>query len=324
MIELSSYACLEKGGPLAIVLPLERIGPGMVLAKDVANDAGSPLFQAGTPLHAPILEQMRALGIRQLWVDPPRIQRPPSPPPPPAAVRDVVRPETREEATTLVGNIFQDPSQVPLPQVINLVKNIVDEVLQNAETVVSIQSLRDYHHYTYQHSVNLCVLGISFAKTLAFDAADLRELGLGLLLHDYGKTKVPTSIIDKPAKLTDDEFAVMKTHPEVGWRLLSRHYDLPSGSQAVILQHHERLNGTGYPYRLHADEIHLFAKIGMIVDVYDAMTSDRSYAKGRPPEVVKQFLTDQAGQHFDSDLIASFLPMIPEGALADIFHLCDF
>lgn len=295
----------------------------MVLAKDVADQSGATVLAAGTTLDRPLLERLRQMGVTQLWVDPPR----PSliaPPPQPVPLRDVVRSETREQATLLVGQVFQDPSQVPLPQVINVVKGIVDEVLSSSETVVSIQSLRDYHQYTYQHSVNLCVLGVSFAKTLGFSPDDLRELGLGLLLHDYGKTKVPRAIIDKPAKLTDEEFAVMKTHPEAGWRLLSEHYDLPAGAQAVILQHHERLNGLGYPYKLLAHEIHLFAKIGMIVDVYDAMTSDRSYAKGRPPEVVKTFLIEQSGQHFDPDLIAAFLPMIPEGGLADIFQLCDF
>lgn len=323
MITCTGSACLGKGDPLAIVLPLERIGPEMVLAKDVADPSGTTILPAGTPLSRTTLEHLRALGVQQLWVDPPRPNKPLTVEPP-APVRDVVRPETREQATILVGNVFRDPAQVPLSTVVTMVKNIVDEVIKSSETVVSIQSLRDYHQYTYQHSVNLCVLGVSFAKILGFSQEDLRELGLGLLLHDYGKSKVPTAIIDKPAKLTDEEFTLMKTHPEAGWRLLAQHYDLPAGAQAVILQHHERINGTGYPYRLTADEIHLFAKIGMIVDVYDAMTSDRSYAKGRPPEVVKKFLIDFSGQHFDPDLIASFLPMIPEGSLADILQLCDF
>jgi len=198
-----------------------------------------------------------------------------------------------------------------------LVNDIVDSVDHNANALVSLCRLKTADEYTYLHSVSVCALMVSLGRQLGLDEQTVRDAGMAGLLHDLGKAVMPTEIINKPGKLTDEEFAIIKTHPVRGYEML-----LESGVDNervldVARHHHERIDGKGYPDRLPADKISLIARMSAVCDVYDAITSDRPYKAGwDPAESVSRMATWEG--HFDPIVLQTFIKTIgiyPVGSL---------
>ena len=199
-----------------------------------------------------------------------------------------------------------------------LVKAMRDSVLRNPGALISLSRIKDADTYTFQHSVSICALLVSFAHALGMDAATVEEAGLGGLLHDVGKMKVPNEILNKPGKLTDEEFAVMKSHASLSRELLM---DVSGVSQMVIQiagEHHEKIGGGGYPLGIAGDQISQVGRMTAIVDVYDALTSNRVYHKGKEPTEVLKRLLEWSGAHLDGDLVQQYirtLGIYPVGSL---------
>jgi HD-GYP domain-containing protein (c-di-GMP phosphodiesterase class II) len=153
-----------------------------------------------------------------------------------------------------------------------LVHEISDSVSRNPGALLSLARLKTQDDYSYMHSVAVCALMISLGRQLGLDDAGCREAGLAGLLHDIGKAVIPSAILSKPGKLDDDEFAVIKTHPERGHELLVAGRSVSASALDVCLHHHERMDGKGYPHGLVAADIALFARMAAVCDVYDAVT----------------------------------------------------
>jgi putative nucleotidyltransferase with HDIG domain len=200
----------------------------------------------------------------------------------------------------------------------SLVEEISDSVTRNPGALISLARLKTADDYTYMHSVAVCAMMIALARQLGLDEAQVRAAGEAGLLHDMGKALVPLEVLNKPGKLSDDEFAIVRQHPKLGYELLRKASGVGDIALDVCLHHHEKMNGTGYPMGLDADRISLFAKMAAICDVYDAITSNRPYKEGWDPAESMRKMGQWAEGHFDPIVFQAFaksLGIYPVGSL---------
>lgn len=198
-----------------------------------------------------------------------------------------------------------------------LVQDIADSVSRNAGALISLARLKNADDYTYMHSVAVCAMMVALARQLGLDEEQTRSAGLAGLMHDLGKAAMPLDVLNKPGKLTDSEYSVVKTHPEKGHSLLQQGGEVNAMVLDVCLHHHEKVDGSGYPKGLKGDEISLFAKMGAVCDVYDAITSNRPYKAGWDPAESLRRMAEWQG-HFDLKVFQAFvksLGIYPIGSL---------
>ena len=198
-----------------------------------------------------------------------------------------------------------------------LVEEISNSVMRNPGALISLARLKTADDYTYMHSVAVCALMIALARQLGLDEQETREAGMAGLLHDLGKAMIPMEVLNKPGKLTDEEFAVVKTHPEEGHKLLLQGKGINEITRDVCLHHHEKADGSGYPKGLNNDSMSLYAKMGAVCDVYDAITSNRPYKAGWDPAESIKRMAEWKG-HFDPAVFQAFvksLGIYPIGSL---------
>jgi HD-GYP domain-containing protein (c-di-GMP phosphodiesterase class II) len=200
-----------------------------------------------------------------------------------------------------------------------LVNDITLSIARNPSAIVSLARLKTSDDYTYMHSVAVCALMVSLARQLKLNEADTREAGLAGLVHDLGKALMPMEVLNKPGALTHEEFAIMRGHPEAGYRLLQEGKGVGNVAMDVCLHHHEKVNGRGYPHSLKGDGISLFARMGAVCDVYDAITSNRPYKLGwDPADSVQKMAHWTREGHFDDRMFQAFVKSIgiyPTGSL---------
>ncbi len=224
-------------------------------------------------------------------------------------------------ARSAVVSMFQE---VRMGKAINaeaageLVEEISSSVLRNPGALISLARLKTADDYTYMHSVAVCALMVALARQLDLDEQGTREAGMSGLLHDIGKAMMPMDILNKPGKLTDDEFRVIQSHPVEGHRLLVEGKSASEIVLDVCLHHHEKTDGSGYPDRLPGDRISVFAKMGAVCDVYDAITSNRPYKAGWDPAESIRRMAEWSTGHFDDAVFQAFVKSVgihPTGSL---------
>ncbi len=202
-----------------------------------------------------------------------------------------------------------------------MVDEINQSVERNSNALLSLIRLKTATEYTYLHSVAVCILMIAVGKQLGLQGEELKQAGMAGLLHDIGKMEIPDEILDKPGKLTDEEFDIMKSHPQRGWELLKSCDGIHETALDVCLHHHERVDGKGYPEKLSGDALTLFARMGAVCDVYDAISSDRCYKKAwSPAESIHKMASWREG-HFDEKVFQAFVKTIgiyPNGTLVKL------
>lgn len=203
-----------------------------------------------------------------------------------------------------------------------VVSEMADSVLRNPDALTSLSRLKHFDEYTFFHSVNTSLLALSLGRNLGIDEARLHQLGVGTLLHDIGKTKIPLEILNKPGKYEAHEFEIMKQHVMRGAEVLSGTTGLTDGFLRPALEHHERVDGTGYPYHRHKSELSQFGMMAAVVDIYDAITSDRCYHKAKPAHEALQFLyaISQKG-HLEHTLVQRFIQVVgvyPVGSIVQL------
>jgi putative nucleotidyltransferase with HDIG domain len=202
--------------------------------------------------------------------------------------------------------------------VTELVEEISASVLRNPNALISLARLKNADEYTYMHSVAVCALMIALARQLGLAEVQVRDAGMAGLLHDIGKMMIPDTILNKPGKLTDAEFSTVRSHPEAGNSILLDSQNISAMVLDVCLHHHEKVDGSGYPHRLKGDEISLFAKMGAVCDVYDAITSDRPYKRGWDPAESIRKMAEWSKGHFDDAVFKAFVKSVgiyPTGSL---------
>lgn len=180
--------------------------------------------------------------------------------------------------------------EINMAAVSRVVSDMAESILRNGDALTSLSRLKSFDEYTFYHSVNTAVLALALGRRLRYGKEALHRLGIGALLHDIGKTRIPIEILNKPGKLDADEFEIVKQHALRGAEILSSTTGLDESCQRPALEHHERVDGTGYPFGRSKSELSLFGMLGAVVDVYDAITSDRCYHKAKPPHEALRYL----------------------------------
>ena len=198
-----------------------------------------------------------------------------------------------------------------------LVDDVVESIDRHPDALLSLARLKSADEYTYMHSVAVCALMVSLGRQLGLNDDQCREAGMAGMLHDLGKAAMPQDVLNKPGKLTPEEFDIIKTHPRRGFEMLIEGAQVSDGVKDVCLHHHERYDGTGYPDKLAGENISLLARMGAVCDVYDAVTSDRPYKAGWDPAYALAQMATWKG-HFDTTVFQTFVKSVgiyPTGSL---------
>lgn len=224
-------------------------------------------------------------------------------------------------AQQLVRSVMADARlgrAVEVEQVDHVVENITESILRNSGALLGLLTIKNKDDYTFLHCVSVCALMVAFCRTMEIDAETTRQAGMGGLLHDTGKALVPDAVLNKPGKLTEEEFELIKRHPRDGYEILLQSPEIGPIPLDITLHHHERLDGNGYPDKLKPEQIQQLVRMSSIVDVYDAITADRCYHRGIPATDALRKLHEWSSFHFDPKLVQAFIRCVgiyPVGSL---------
>ncbi|TWH48326.1 HD-GYP domain-containing protein [Sporomusa sp. KB1] len=213
--------------------------------------------------------------------------------------------------------------EVPLNAMKELASNAIEPLINSSGVINHINLVRRQDDYTFHHSVNVAIICGVLGKWLGYTGTEWKDLILAGLLHDIGKTQIPLEILNKPGKLTADEMEIMQLHTTRGYKLLSTKQGIPNGVIHGILQHHERFDGSGYPLAVNGDQIHRYARIIAVADIYDAMTSDRVYHRKISPFSVVEMIVEEMFQKLDPEIGAIFLNNVRDYFIGNIVELND-
>lgn len=222
-----------------------------------------------------------------------------------------------EFITLMMANVKMG-QHIELEQVNPVINKLSQSILRNPNALLGLSRIRTMDVYTFEHSVSFSVLMMAFAKSMGLSEKIICEVGIGGLLHDIGKTLTPDEILNKPGKLTESEFVIMKEHVVHSRKILEKTKGLTQISMDIAAQHHEKYDGNGYPLGLKGDEISRYGQMSAIVDVYDALTADRCYHVGKEPSEVLKLLVKWSGAHFNPSLVREFIQSVgiyPAGSL---------
>jgi HD-GYP domain-containing protein (c-di-GMP phosphodiesterase class II) len=310
------------------LIPSRKIRDGVELARDiVAGPPGTaPLLRAGVKLSSRYADLLPRAGVGSVWIEDDL-----------SVEIDIVEPlsvETRAKVHKATGDAISAASVAlrtgsGMPTAIveslnDVAGAMVNDLLDCPDAALALDDLSAFDDYTHRHSVQVTILGLLIARRVwatdgwidyrgrrRHDRLDerLRRLGLGLLVHDVGKLAVPPDILNKPGRLTDAEMAIMKTHAHAGVELL-RPADLSPSAISVVRDHHERLDGSGYPEGLHGAQVQEFPRIAAVADVYDAVTSERVYKPAAPPHVGVRVITEGTGTQFCPGIVRHFRAVV--------------
>jgi putative nucleotidyltransferase with HDIG domain len=228
----------------------------------------------------------------------------------------IVHRKTIETAREVLDSIRKGAS-FSVDKVEKAAESVVESITRNPDTLISLSQIKGYDEYTYTHSVGVSVLVTSLANAMGYEGDKLLEACVGGLLHDIGKMRVPESILNKPGKYTEWEFNVMKKHPEHGFDIIKNKKKVSDISKTVIIQHHERFNGKGYPYGLKGGEISEIGLMAAVADVYDALTSNRIYRAAWPPQKALALIFQGADEEYSRIIVERFtkhLGIYPTGS----------
>ncbi len=344
---LASGELEGQGNALRKKISVEELEPGMFVDEICGSWIDNPFWRSRFVITDPKdIAMLRASKVREVWIDAdlgtdvwPTTERAPLTPlvddasasapvlpkgsraPIPIADELVQARQICAAGKEAVTSMFREArmgNAIDADRVGHLVEEIADSVARNTSALISLARLKTADDYTYLHSVAVCAMMIALARKLGQDEQRVRSAGVAGLLHDVGKMLVPHAILNKPGKLTDAEFAVIRDHPSKGHAYLLEGHAIDPVALDVCLHHHEKVDGSGYPKGLKGPEISLMAKMGAVCDVYDAITSNRPYKAGWDPSESLRQMGLWASGHFDLAVFQAFaktLGIYPVGSL---------
>jgi len=292
-------------------IPLDYAKEGMLLGRSIIDSEGQVLLRAGVEMEDVYINRLYDLGIRYVYVQDDSLGETDE-------VEDVITEETRIETVKLVKKTFsslQSDRKINIPALRLVVNRMLDEILDNSNVLLSVSDMTAMDDFVFYHSVSVCTLAIMTGITLGYDDAKLKDLGVGALLHDIGKSKINPEILRREGSLNEEESALLSRHPEMGFNIIRGHSDISLLSAHVCFQHHERWDGTGYTQGLKGDQIPLSSRILSVVDAFDAMTTSRPYREALSIEDAKAELIRCSGTQFDPNIVTIFLEKVLPGII---------
>lgn len=296
-------------------LAINLVQEGMRLGKTIFNEQGVVLINANTELTRAAIDRLELLGYKGLLIEDEFSEGI-------EYQENFVSNEVRFSLAKKLNNALTLKSDKKtlsneIDNLQSMISELVDDMLSKRELNLNLLELKMFDNYTYFHSVNVAIIALAIAYHLKLNKADMLAVGTAALFHDIGKLFIGTEILNKPGKLTDEEFEIMKTHSKKGYDVLSGGNNLSSKITVSVLSHHEHYDGSGYPNGLSGENIILFGRIICIADVYDALTSDRSYRKGCSVLEAIEYVMANSGTLFDPELVKIFTSRVypyPVGA----------
>ena len=286
-----------------IHIPIKKLKEGMITAQSIYNPLGASYLTKGVELNPKYIERLKKAGLDGVTVtslDPKLKLAPPA---------DIVQEKTRISAIHNVATAFQnveDHGTLDPKPLQDISETILLDIIEQQKNLVQLTDIRLHDTYTFAHSVNVAILSALLGVLQKLPKEDLLKLTLGGLLHDLGKITVPHEILTKPGHLSDDEWSLMQGHPDAGRQRLKKMFPNDILLSTIALQHHEHIDGNGYPNHLQGEQIHRYARIVAIADVYDALTSVRPYKRAYTPSVAHRIMTTCSPGHFDLELLQLF------------------
>ncbi|WP_334109986.1 HD-GYP domain-containing protein [Thermodesulfitimonas autotrophica] len=296
-------------------LPVAKLIPGMKVGQPVYDENGRIWLGKGVILTRRYIDRLSELGIPSIYVDDGLLDD--------IELVHVISEETRHKAVETVKCLFKDTPKARAlslpPEVHERVNDIVNQVLGSRGALYSLIDIRAEAEYLFCHSVNVCVLAVMAGATLGWGPEQLRELALGALLHDIGMVRVPAEVLNKPRKLSKEEFEAIKKHTIYGEKMLE-HYAVAG---VVARSHHERLDGQGYPDGLTGSMIPPVAQLTGMADIYDALTADRLHRRAYQPHEAYEMLAGTGNFWFNHELVEAFLYNIAAFPVGSVVRLSD-
>lgn len=277
-----------------------------ILAREIRDIDGRMLLAKGIRLKPSYLNKLNEIGLSNVYIEDGISE----------GIEEEVTlcHETKSRAMLVVKNEmsrFVRTREVNYEEIDRMVSTILEDVLANKTGLINLKDMWLKDEYLFSHSVNVCTLSVLLARRLGTETDKLKHIGIGGMLHDFGKMLVPDEIVKKPGKLTGEEYEDMKMHTIYGYEVFKKDFTVSAITKVIILRHHERVDGSGYPDGIKGDSIHDSAKICGICDVFDATTSDRVYRKAMNISDVLALFQKSSGTHFKKEFVNEFLKMIP-------------
>lgn len=294
----------SSGGKVMRLVSTSMLRSDMILAKSIYH-RDCLILKAGQRDIARFVKNLHNMGIEYVYVEDKKSKG--------IEIPDAVSEETRSSCKRVLRQTveeFAKKSTMDLSYISNAVESILNDILYNKDVQVSLNDISATDEYTFSHSVSTTVYSLLLAKQLNYSRSMMEKLAAGTLLHDLGKCLLDKEVLFKEDQLTLDEFEYIKQHTVLGYEALKKCTDITELSRIISLFHHERMDGTGYPRGVPAGNLHEFARIVAIADVYDALTTDRCYRKKWTNERAVNFLIESSETKFDTKLVALFIQQI--------------
>lgn len=302
------------------LIAIDHLQPGMILSEDILNENGVIYLGVGTEIKERHIHLLVNLGVAFVYIQTPR---------------DIVESQpvvarehdyTKEFKHTLgtFKNLYTNVKlgkKIIVEEMKDSLEPLVSGILNNNDILGNLRRIEVNDEYTFRHSINVSLISSMIGKWLGYSPSDLMDLSVAGLLHDLGKCKIPNEILNKPARLNPVEFEVMKGHSYMGYQLLAESEELPQSVLYGILSHHERMDGSGYPNGTSGYNIHEFARIVAISDMFDAMTSNRVYKSKVSPFFVAEEILRESHQHLDVNITSLFLKNIAQFYVGNVVRL---
>lgn len=283
---------------------INYVKDGSILARPVRSASGQVLLGDGIVLNGIYIARLKNLGYDTLFIQDERFKD--------IEIKYAISDKTKEAAYSAIRSVTtvldkDRNAAIDTNSVRCAVTSIIQDLLYSLDVLVNLTDILGYDEYTFHHSVNTTILALVLGMGKGYNQSKLLELGMGVLMHDVGKTYIGKEILNKEGLLTQEEFDEIKKHPVFGYDFIRKNQDFSISSAHVSLQHHEKWIGGGYPRGLKGKDIHEYGRIAAVADVYDALISKRPYRAPLEPYMAYEYVLSQSGFQFDPEVVEIFM-----------------
>lgn len=302
---VTTYIIVEKN---MRYIAIEAAEPGMTLAKSLYDSTDRVLVGRGTTLTADYIAKLDIRGFGGFYIEDELSKD--------IHIEEIISQELRSKA-------LKNLKECDVDSMVDIAKSIVEEIRNAATLSLDMVDLRNFDDYTYRHSLNVSILSTVIGMGIGLREGELVDLCAAALLHDLGKLNIDAEVINKPGFLTTEEYELVKTHSRLSYDLIKDKWNIAATTKAAVLEHHENEDGSGYPLGLKGEDIHRYAKIIHVADVYDALTTKRPYKKAYSVPEAMEYLMGSCGRLFDKEMVEAFMSYVPIYPKGNTVHLSD-